>query len=145
MQLILSVSVLPFHFREVVLVYSLTRSRMALSLLAAGSPNGSYTAVRKWLEQLGKLEGQTCTQSGDILAIFDNNQVLQRRWRISVDNTVQSSVVTMLMFIQIDAEVGMPPNYSFTCALHIKVIDYIQCVWTPSSLSEDPICMLYGV
>ena len=36
------VKIMPMHFRETVLLYSLTRSRLALSLLGGGSPYGSY-------------------------------------------------------------------------------------------------------
>ena len=35
------------------------------------------------------------------MAVFDNNQVLQRRWHISTNNTVVSSTITMVAFIEI--------------------------------------------
>ena len=48
---------------------------MALSLISAASPNDSYTSVKEWLEELAGAGSEKCDQSGDILAIFDNNQV----------------------------------------------------------------------
>lgn len=54
MSLTKPVCVLPFHFREVILLYSITRSRLALSLMSCGSSSGSYQAVKGWLSGMAE-------------------------------------------------------------------------------------------
>ena len=107
---------MPMHFRETVLLYSLTRSRLALSLLGGGSPYGSYQTVKTWLRADGvprQVEG--CVQEWGVLAVFDNNQVLQRRWQISQHNTVKSSTITMVSFMEMP-RVNLMFNPSFSPA-----------------------------
>ena len=116
MGLVAPIATLPFHFRELVIVYSLTRSRMALGLMSAGSPHGSYYAVKSWLSA-NATEPPTVPGTGDIVGVFDNNQVLQRRWQILVNNTTRSSVVTMIMFI------NLKPDVSFYFYLSIYLLE----------------------
>ena len=42
---------------------------------------------------------------GDMIAVFDNNQVLQRRWKILIGNKSKASVITIVMFIHLQREV----------------------------------------
>ena len=39
---------------------------------------------------------------GDLLAVFDNKHVLQHWWKISLNNTVNCSVITMVIFLGMD-------------------------------------------
>ena len=95
------VKIMPFHFREQVLLYSLTRSRLALSLLGSGSPSGSYQTVKAWLRSEDAARRAEGSVDGGVMAVFDNNQVLQRRWQITTNNTVKSSTITMVAFLEI--------------------------------------------
>lgn len=76
-QLTKPVMILPFHFREVVLLYKLTRSRLTLDMLNAGSPSGSYQATQTWLQSLPKINANV-PDGSDLISVFDNNQVLTK-------------------------------------------------------------------
>ncbi len=44
---------LPVHFREAVLLYALTGSKVALQILGSGGAHASYKVVKSWLASLG--------------------------------------------------------------------------------------------
>ncbi|ELT89779.1 hypothetical protein CAPTEDRAFT_203827 [Capitella teleta] len=60
---------------------------------------------KKWLAELSSETPERVSES-DVVAVFDNNQVLQRRWGIAVGNKACASIVTMTMFIKHQAEVA---------------------------------------
>ena len=98
---LVSPSILPYHFREFVLLYTLTKSRLAVLMLSSSGPFGSYQSVKSWLHDIAK-DNDGPALEGDVLAVFDNNQIMQRRWQITQNNVVKSSVITMLMFFHMD-------------------------------------------
>ncbi|CAH1772866.1 unnamed protein product, partial [Owenia fusiformis] len=102
-------SVLPIHFRESVLLYSLTGSKIALTVLNRTGPYASYDRVRKWLTNLGQntieiVDQQTQGNDTSILMAFDNNQVLKKTWSISTKKKFNASVVTMIVSFTIENE-----------------------------------------
>ena len=94
------VKIMPFHFHDQVLLYSLTRSRLALRLFGSGSPSGFYQAVNAWLRSEDAAHRAEGSVDGGVMAVFDN-QVLQQRWQITTNNTVKSSTITMVAFREI--------------------------------------------
>ena len=111
MSLTTQIKVMPFHFRQMVLIYGLTRSRKAVGLLCKTGPFGSYQTLRSWLKDLsGEMPANP---TGDLAAVFDNNQILQRRWKISVDNTVKCSVITMIIYMNMDKNGDLQTNPHF--------------------------------
>ena len=93
---------LPAHFRESVLLYTLTGSKLALRILGSGGAHASYQSVKAWL---AGLSSQTqAVPSGDVIATFDNNQVLQRRWKVKLRNEVKCNIVTVIAFFKISSE-----------------------------------------
>ena len=93
-------TVLPVHFRESVLLYVLTGSKLALTTVGGASPHSSYWSVRSWLSNLSDKPSKVPT--GDIMTAFDNNQILQRRWRVTLNNVVQCNVATMIIYFDLD-------------------------------------------
>jgi hypothetical protein len=102
MALTTEIAVLPFHFREVVLIYSLTRSILALDVLACSSPSGRYPTVRSICADDTK--EVPIPSKRDILLAFDNNQVLKKTWSISLTPKFASHVITMVVMFEIDSE-----------------------------------------
>ena len=84
---------LPAHFREAVLIYTLTGSKLALKILGSGGPHVSYNSVKSWLSGLAAVPATI--PSGDFIAAFDNNQVLQRRWKVKLRNEVKCNIVML--------------------------------------------------
>ena len=92
--------ILPIHFRESILQYSLSPSRLALQVHGSSGCHASYKTVQGWLEKLPKTS--TLTLSGDLIAIFDNNQVLSRAWHVKVEGKFSCSIITMVLYFEID-------------------------------------------
>ena len=77
-------------------VLFLTRSCPPLNLVSSGSPSGPYQTVKSWLHSEDTLHQRETSVQDRVIAVFDNNQSLQCIWRISTNNTVMSSTITMV-------------------------------------------------
>ena len=53
--------ILPLYFRLLVLLYTLTRSRLSVSILGSSGPFGSYQTVKLWLDEISKNDDNTQT------------------------------------------------------------------------------------
>ena len=82
----------PLMFATNLLVYSVTRSKLALNIHGKIHPAGGNTTVKTWLNNLTMEVPQV--PSGDILTAIDNDQVLIRKWTVRKDNRAQISVLT---------------------------------------------------
>jgi hypothetical protein len=90
---------LPLHLRESILLYTTVGSKLALQIVSLGSGHASYKCVRNYVENVSTTV-ERCVSS-DILAVFDNNQIFQRRWQVKLDNKFVCNVVTILVFFQL--------------------------------------------
>ena len=82
----------PLMFATNLLVYSVTRSKLALNIHGKIHPAGGNTTVKTWLNNLTMEVPQV--PSGDILTAIYNDQVLIRKWTVRKDNRAQISVLT---------------------------------------------------
>ena len=82
----------PLMFATNLLVYSVTRSKLALNIHGKIHPARGNTTVKTWLNNLTMEVPQV--PSGDILTAIDNDQVLIRKWTVRKDNRAQISVLT---------------------------------------------------
>ena len=121
--------VLPAHFRESVLLYTLTGSKLALQVIGSGGPHASYQTVKSWLATLGDVPPEV--QDGDLIVAFDNNQVLQRRWKVQLRNEVKCNIVTIVVFFRVDKK----------GKLQMKA-ELSPKGWTNQDLSQDMISRL---
>ena len=87
---------LPLHFRDTLLLYSLTGSKLALSILSSSTAHGSYTTVKKFLSGLGHESNNTPFSKDEIYA-FDNNQILHRSWSVNLESKFRCHIVTMVV------------------------------------------------
>ena len=82
----------PLLFASNLLIYSVTRSKLALTICDKLHPAGSIACIRTWLNNLTMNVPQV--PSGDILTAIDNDQVLIKKWTVRKDNRAQISVLT---------------------------------------------------
>ncbi len=91
---------LPLHLQESIVLYSSTGSKIALQITSMGSPHASYQTVKRLLDTLGSTE---CTvPNGDLVAAFDNNQILNRPWKVKLGAKYVVNIVTMVVLFTID-------------------------------------------
>lgn len=69
--------------------------------MCATNLSGTYDTVKRWLRSLGNTE--PATPEKDVIAVFDNNQIMQRRWRVKLNYEMHRDVVTMLIFPEMTA------------------------------------------
>lgn len=86
--------IMPLHFKESILIFSITGSRLALSIMSAA--HGSYMSVKRFLGCLGE-ETSENNLPGDLVYTFDNNQVLHRNWNVNLEKKFQCHIVTMVV------------------------------------------------
>ena len=85
--------VLPSHFRHNLISYTLTGSKQVVRLNSSTSPAGSYTFVSNWLTENAKNE--IVFPESTVRVVFDNEQVVGKRYGISIDNSnTPISVIT---------------------------------------------------
>ena len=93
-------TVQPLHFLESLTLYCMTRSKSALQTLSARTPYPSYHTLQRWLKLLQVQQQVQHPLTSSVYAI-DNNQVLQKKWGIKVENKCYSSVTTMVVAFDI--------------------------------------------
>ncbi|XP_052086773.1 uncharacterized protein LOC127724024, partial [Mytilus californianus] len=93
-----SMFISPLSFMQSLLTYCITGSKAAVVLNSIGHPSGSYTTVNNWIKEYSK-EALQCPNDVDVVTFFDNNQVLQRKWRVISDFKSESSVITNLIHV----------------------------------------------
>lgn len=85
--------ILPLSFQRNLLTYTLSHSRLLVDFSGACLPSGSYSYLNDWLSNIAK-EPVKCPP-GTIRIVFDNEQRVGKRYRISANNNnVPVSVVT---------------------------------------------------
>ena len=102
---------LPVHFKESVLLYAITGSKLAFKMFGCGGAHASYDAVKSWLASLGSKPIEA--PEGDLIIAFDNNQVIQRRWKVKLKNEVACNVVTVVACFQLNNDGALQRNVQF--------------------------------
>ena len=93
--------VLPLSFRHNLVSYSLSGSKDLLRLNSSTFPSGSYTFVCNWLSDNAKK--QILFPEGTVRVVFDNEQVVGKRYVVSLENpNVPISVVTSHAYLQME-------------------------------------------
>ena len=94
--------VLPNHFIENLLCYSLTNCKSYLNFLSKRSPGGGYTYICNWLQNQSREPIKFL--SGLVKCVFDNSQKIGKTHLISSTNKVPTSVITSQLWITFDKE-----------------------------------------
>ena len=87
-------SVLPFSFLVNLLLFTITNSRLAMSVVSKILPGGSYSTVTGWRDGLASVPPPF--PPGDSIVAFDNDQIVQRRWKVKVGQKSRVSILTSI-------------------------------------------------
>ena len=107
--------VLPFSFRHNILKYSFSHSRSLIDANNSFLPAGSNTYLTNWLTK--NAENEIPFPDGLIKVVFDNEQVIGKKYKVKVSrNLVKSSVITSKAYIKtsdsdIQGFADMKPKY----------------------------------
>lgn len=104
-------TILSLCFRENLIMCNATNSKQAVNLSGDSGTYGHYHALKDWMSNQS-MEPLPYPEN-DCVAIFDNNQVICRSWKIKVNNKVQSSVVTTIFQIEY-------PSYNLQRQVNLK-------------------------
>ncbi len=114
---------LPLHLQESLVLYTSTGSKMALQITNIGSAHASYHMVRSILNILGSTDPKV--PKGDSIAVFDNNQIINRPWRVKLGAKYVVNIVTMVVLFEIS------PDGNLQHQEHL-----IPAHWTKTPLTE---------
>ena len=87
-------SVPPFSFLVNLLLFTITNSRLAMSVVSKILPGGSYSTVTGWRDGLASVPPPF--PPGDSIVAFDNDQIVQRRWKVKVGQKSRVSILTSI-------------------------------------------------
>ena len=124
-------AVMPGHFQENLLMYYYSRSRQAVNMFSASTPAGSYSTVKKWLDDIPDNLQSFKEIKGHFAIWIDNNQTMHRRNTISENNTVKSNVITMVCFFELNRH-----EEFFMKQLKFKPVEWM---WKDAKLNIQPI------
>ena len=104
--------VLPLAFKQNLLTYSLSNSKLLLNFNGRKGHGGSYTYLKNWLCDQA---GEELTVSEDVARIvFDNEQVIGKRYSVKANvRNVPTSVITSHAYLKID-------TYNIQTKSHLK-------------------------
>ena len=107
--------ILPMHFQDNVLLYSLTNSKTMVNYCNTFSPSGGYNFPSNWLNKLA--DKPISFPSRLSRAVSDNNQKVGRTYVITGDNKVPTSTMTSHRWLILDekskqqeSEILIPKN-----------------------------------
>jgi hypothetical protein len=103
--------VAPLPFAQNLISYYITGSKTVTLLNNRQQASGSYTTLRKWLNDCGKhVERNENVQLSDKIIFFDNNQVVARNWRVTYGHKTTCSVITTTINISPNPEYKLQHN-----------------------------------
>jgi hypothetical protein len=94
--------ILPVSFLLNLTTYALTGSKSVVNMLGNTSPSGHYKVVTQWLREQESQETQV--PCGDVMNVFDNEQVIGRKHAIKANNKAKISVITNKGYVLLASE-----------------------------------------
>ena len=83
----------PLSFMKNLSVFISQDKKGVCKLNAASAPGGSYTCLTEWLK-IQSNTNQPSAPEGDLLNVFDNDQVIGKTYTVRPDNKVNMSIIT---------------------------------------------------
>ena len=123
--------ILPLSFRQNLINYSLSHNKLITRLNGGTTAGSSYTYVLKWLNAQAKQE--ISFPSGIVRIVFDNEQVIGKKYNISVStSTVKNSVITSSAYLVIQDDstlqtekIFSPENWYFS-SLNLETTNHLS-------------------
>ena len=109
----------PFSQLQNLTVLSLTNSKLVANIVGSVSAGGKYTHLSSLLNS-GTNKHLECP-SGDIVIMFDNEQVVGKSWTVRPNNKVKVSIVTNVAAMSLDPSGTLQQNATISPGAWFKV------------------------
>ena len=87
----------PINFAESIVSYSVTGSKIDAGLRGATTPGPSYKVLQDWHEEQESAHSEVPKQ--DTVIAFDNDQIISKNYRVSLNSKFKQSVITTVCAI----------------------------------------------
>ena len=91
----------PFSFLQNVCLYCISGSKLATDMIGKTKPSGGYYTLLSWLSEQTTKEPEC--PPGDVMNVFDNEQVIGRKSGIKPKNKAKVSIITNKGVCQLDS------------------------------------------
>ena len=89
----------PWSFMQNLIVFASSKSKIACNVLGSAVPGAKYSRVSSFLNEVESRKEPVCPE-GDLIFMFDNEQVIGKSWNVSATHKVKSSVITNVAVVQ---------------------------------------------
>ena len=110
--------------------YASTKSKHACNILGTAIPAARYTTLYNFVSDIN-IGAETKCPDGDVVFIFDNEQIIGKPWNVSATNKVTKSVITNVTVAKLNNTNDLQ-----------KSKELIQGKWMPSVGHEEIIADL---
>ena len=92
----------PCSFMTNISLLAISNSKLTVNLFSKALPGGSYTTLKAWTRDLAS--EPMSFPSGDCMVAIDNDQIVQRKWKVKVGQKSRVSVVTSVCQAEVNPE-----------------------------------------
>ena len=91
----------PSSFMINISLLAISNSKLTINMFGKVLPGGSYSTLKVWTRDLTSEAKEF--PSGDCMVAIDNDQIVQRKWKVKVGQKARVSVVTSVCQAEVDS------------------------------------------
>lgn len=91
----------PCSFMTNISLLAISNSKLTVDMFGKVLPGGSYPTLKAWTRDLSSEPKEF--PSGDCMVAIDNDQIVQRKWKVKVGQKARVSVVTSVCQAEVDS------------------------------------------
>ena len=91
----------PCSFMTNISLLAISNSKLTVDMFGKVLPGGSYPTLKVWTRDLSSEPKEF--PSGDCMVAIDNDQIVQRKWKVKVGQKARVSVVTSVCQAEVDS------------------------------------------
>ena len=92
----------PCSFMTNISLLAISNSKLTVNMFGKVLPGGSYPTLKVWTRDLSSDPKEF--PSGDCMVAIDNDQIVQRKWKVKVGQKARVSVVTSVCQAEVDSD-----------------------------------------
>ena len=114
----------PCSFMTNIRLLAISNSKLTVNMIGKVLPGGSYSTLKVWTRDL--TSEAKYFPSGDCMVAIDNDQIVQRKWKVKVGQKARVSVVTSVCQAEVDSSgllqtrADLAPRYRQLCFLSFR-------------------------